>query len=134
MRSMRPGTTGGAPSSFCAKGKPASQGLLKFCHGFCCSMPPKLSPVALKSKPVSWTEKETSMKTSPSYEQVNARILKFRDDRDWKQFHTIQSLITSLAIEAGELLELTQWKDTDACRKLADSEDLRDECADVLLY
>ena len=74
------------------------------------------------------------MASSPSYEQVNARILKFRDDRDWKQFHTIQSLIVSLAIEAGELLELTQWKDTGACQKLADSEDLRDECADVLLY
>ncbi len=74
------------------------------------------------------------MTTSHSYEQVNARILKFRDDRDWKQFHTIQSLITSLAIEAGELLELTQWKDTEACQKLVDSEDLRDECADVLLY
>jgi NTP pyrophosphatase (non-canonical NTP hydrolase) len=74
------------------------------------------------------------MTASNSYEQLNTRLLKFRDDRDWKQFHTIQSLVTSVAIEAGELLELTQWKDTEACQKLADSEDLRDECADVLLY
>ena len=65
-------------------------------------------------------------------------LLKFRDERDWAQFHTLRNLIVSLNLEAAELLELTQWKSDDEMAALADSasarEALRDECADVLLY
>lgn len=62
----------------------------------------------------------------------------FRDARDWRQFHTLRNLIVSLNLEAAELLELTQWKDDSEVDALlqqpAALEDLRDECADVLLY
>ena len=34
------------------------------------------------------------------------RLMKFRDDRDWSQFHTGENLAKSLVIEAGELLEV----------------------------
>ncbi len=65
-------------------------------------------------------------------------LLKFRDERNWAQFHTLRNLIVSLNLEAGELLELTQWKnDADLDAALQDEttrEALRDECADVLLY
>ncbi len=65
-------------------------------------------------------------------------LLKFRDERNWAQFHTLRNLIVSLNLEASELLELTQWKtDTDMANLLNDEstqEALRDECADVLLY
>ena len=37
-------------------------------------------------------------------------LLSFRDERDWRQFHTLRSLIVSLNLEAAELLDLTQWK------------------------
>jgi len=69
---------------------------------------------------------------------LSRALLKFRDERNWAQFHTLRNLIVSLNLEAGELLELTQWKDdagVDAT--LTDGstlEALRDECADVLLY
>lgn len=64
--------------------------------------------------------------------------LRFRDARNWKQFHTLKNLIVSLNLEAAELLELTQWK-TDAqlaeqARDAGFHAQLRDECADVLLY
>lgn len=65
-------------------------------------------------------------------------LLKFRDERNWAQFHTLRNLIVSLNLEAAELLELTQWKsDTDMAGLLSKTEALealRDECADVLLY
>lgn len=65
-------------------------------------------------------------------------LLKFRDERNWSQFHSLRNLIVSLNLEAGELLELTQWKsdqEIDASVAKAEGrEALQDECADVLLY
>ncbi len=56
------------------------------------------------------------------------RLLKFRDARDWKQFHTPQNLAKSLSIEAAELLECFQWSDK------YDIEDVKSEVADVYTY
>lgn len=65
-------------------------------------------------------------------------LLAFRDARDWRQFHSLRNLITSLNLEAAELLELTQWKSDAEVEALpadpAAAEALRDECADILLY
>jgi NTP pyrophosphatase (non-canonical NTP hydrolase) len=65
-------------------------------------------------------------------------LVQFRDERNWQQFHTLKNLIISLNLESSELLELTQWKtDDDLARLTSDDqfrEQLRDECADVLLY
>ncbi len=69
---------------------------------------------------------------------LTTELLAFRDARDWKQFHSLRNLITSLNLEAAELLELTQWKSDVEIEALpADArsgEALRDECADILLY
>ncbi len=69
---------------------------------------------------------------------LTAALLEFRDARDWRQFHTLRNLITSLNLEAAELLELTQWKNDVEIEALASdpqgAEALRDECADILLY
>ena len=56
------------------------------------------------------------------------KILKFRDDRNWKSGHTPSNLAKSISIEAAELLELFQWSDA------FDKEKLADELADVLIY
>lgn len=65
-------------------------------------------------------------------------VLDFRDARNWAQFHSLKHLIVSLCLEAGEVLELTQWKsDTEVealPRDPARGEALADECADVLAY
>lgn len=61
------------------------------------------------------------------------RILKFRDDRDWLQFHTPKDLAISMCLEAAELLEVFQWSGTDVeCRHK--EEKVREELADVLSY
>lgn len=71
-------------------------------------------------------------------DQLTEALIRFRDERGWKQFHTLKNLIVSLNLEASELLELTQWKTDDALESLkseaAFHENLKDECADVLLY
>lgn len=66
--------------------------------------------------------------------ELTARVLKHRDERDWAQFHTPKELAISLAVEAGELLALMQWK---SGQELQDylahkRESVQDELADVL--
>ncbi len=72
------------------------------------------------------------------FEALTAAVLEFRDARDWRQFHSLRNLITSLNLEAAELLELTQWKSDAEVEALpadpAIREALHDECADILLY
>ena len=60
-------------------------------------------------------------------------VLKFRDDRNWKQFHTPKDLALSLTLEAAELLEVFQWSGTDlTCENKIDK--IEEELADVLSY
>lgn len=70
--------------------------------------------------------------------ELTEEVLKFRDARNWGQFHDLRQLIVSLNLEAAELLELTQWKSDGEIAALpadaAGREALSDECADVLLY
>lgn len=65
-------------------------------------------------------------------------LLKFRDERDWAQFHTLRNLIVSLNLEAAEMLEFTQWKSDAQVAELTKDATVReafaDECADILLY
>lgn len=61
------------------------------------------------------------------------RVLRFRDERDWLQFHTPKDLAISLSLEAAELLEVFQWSGTDLyCEGKRDK--IREELADVLSY
>lgn len=61
------------------------------------------------------------------------QINKFRDDRDWRQFHNAKDLAISINLEAAELLELFQWKNSDEV--IANNQDeLKEELADILMY
>lgn len=62
-----------------------------------------------------------------------AKILKFRDDRNWKQFHTPRDLAISISLEASELLEKFQWNPSDV-DIAAKKEKISEEIADVLIY
>jgi dCTP diphosphatase len=42
--------------------------------------------------------------------ELTAMVLRFRDERDWAQFHTPKDVALSLVLEAAELLEITQWR------------------------
>ena len=57
------------------------------------------------------------------------RIRKFREDRDWDQFHSPANLAKSIVIEASELLECFQWSDTEY-----NIQSVKEELADVIVY
>ena len=61
------------------------------------------------------------------------QVLKFRDDRNWKQLHNPKDLAISISLEAAELLEIFQWSGEDVyCKEKMDQ--IREELADVLNY
>lgn len=67
---------------------------------------------------------------------LTARIIAFRDARDWKQFHNPKDLALSLVLEATEVMEHFQWKSQKEMSKyVIDSKDeIGEELADVLYW
>lgn len=66
-------------------------------------------------------------------DETIARVVNFRDQRNWRQFHTPKDLAISMSLEAAELLELFQWSGTDL-ECLGKRAQLKEELADVLSY
>jgi NTP pyrophosphatase (non-canonical NTP hydrolase) len=69
-------------------------------------------------------------------DELTQLAVKFRDERDWKQFHNPKDMALSLALEAAELLELTQWRNGEPLKAhLAEHrEKLADELCDVFYW
>ena len=67
---------------------------------------------------------------------ITARMMKFREERDWKQFHNHKDVAMSLVLEASEVLEHFQWKSAEeVVRHGVEGKDkLADELADVAWY
>lgn len=63
-------------------------------------------------------------------EKALQALLKFRNERDWEQFHNPKDLALAINIEAGELLELFLWKDAEDAKK----ERVKEELADVFSF
>lgn len=61
------------------------------------------------------------------------QVLRFRDERDWRQFHNPKDLAISISLEAAELLEVFQWSGADTeCSDQVGR--VREELADVVNY
>jgi NTP pyrophosphatase (non-canonical NTP hydrolase) len=69
---------------------------------------------------------------------LKEEALKFRDERNWKQYHDPKNLAEALSIEAGELLELFLWKSEKELRELVRSKigrrSIGEEIADIFIY
>ncbi len=61
---------------------------------------------------------------------LTQKLIAFRDERDWKQFHNPKDLAIALSIESAELLEVFLWKSPNQ----ASIEKIKEELADVLAY
>ena len=68
--------------------------------------------------------------------EVTKKILKFRDERDWMQFHDPKNMAVSIILEASELLEHFQWKTAQEVDEYVkqNKADIKDEIADIALY
>jgi NTP pyrophosphatase (non-canonical NTP hydrolase) len=64
------------------------------------------------------------------FKHLQQKLLDFRDERDWAQFHNSKDLAIALSAEAGELLEVFLWKSPED----ADSEKVKEELADVFTF
>jgi len=61
--------------------------------------------------------------------EIIDKLIKFRDDRNWKQFHTPENLAKSIVLEASELLENFQWQSHPI-----DTENIKEEISDIVAY
>lgn len=69
-------------------------------------------------------------KDKTEIEEITDRLIRFRDDRNWGQFHNSKDLALALSIEAAELNELYLWKKAED----VNVEKLKEELADVFIY
>jgi NTP pyrophosphatase (non-canonical NTP hydrolase) len=63
-------------------------------------------------------------------EEIIEALLKFRNEREWEQFHNPKDLALAINVEAGELLELFLWKNADEANK----EKVKEELADIFAF
>ena len=65
--------------------------------------------------------------------EIEQKILAFRDERDWKNYHNEKDLAISISLEANELLENFQWRTSEEA--IAESkQNIKEEMADILIY
>ena len=67
------------------------------------------------------------------FQSILKKIKKFRDERDWKQFHNPKDMAEAMVIEASELLELFLWKSQKESREFLKSKKNLEEVSDELL-
>lgn len=63
-------------------------------------------------------------------EEIREALLKFRNERDWEQFHNPKDSALAINVEAGELLELFLWKNAED----ANQDKVREELADIFAF
>ncbi len=68
--------------------------------------------------------------------EVTKKLLKFRKERDWKQFHNPKDMAISLSLEASEVLEHFQWKSKEEIDSYIKThkEHIGEELADVFSW
>lgn len=62
--------------------------------------------------------------------KITEALIKFRNERDWEQFHNPKDLALAINIEASELLEEFLWKEAEDAK----IEKVKEELADVFAY
>ena len=69
---------------------------------------------------------------------IQQRLRKFAEDRNWDQFHSPKNLSMALAAEAAELLVIFQWLTEQQSKDIVNSEkeiaQVKEEIADVFIY
>lgn len=65
--------------------------------------------------------------------KITERLIAFRNERDWKQFHNPKDIAISLSLEASEVLEHFQWKSKEEIEQYVKNskDEIGEELADV---
>ena len=69
-------------------------------------------------------------------QDITAKMMRFREERDWKQFHNHKDVALSLVLEAAEVRVQFQWKSASEVEQHGrdGKDELADELADVAWY
>ncbi|MFM8802568.1 MAG: MazG-like family protein [Planctomycetia bacterium] len=82
--------------------------------------------------------RKAPVKKLDSWQALTAEVRRFRDERDWSQFHTPKNLAAAIAIEAAELQEQFLWKTDKEIERNLKGGPKRDavveEIADILMF
>lgn len=62
--------------------------------------------------------------------EITNKLIQFRNERDWEQFHNPKDLALAISIESAELLELFLWKKAED----ANTEKVKEELADIFSF
>ncbi len=67
-------------------------------------------------------------------DELRELIVKFREERDWEQFHNPKDMAIGITLEAAELLEMVHWKNGPDLKKHLEEKrtEFSDELADIL--
>ena len=69
--------------------------------------------------------------------EIQDKLAKFAEERDWDQFHSPKNLVMALTSEVGELNELFQWL-TEEQSSIKDDigkvDEISQEIADIFIY
>jgi len=70
------------------------------------------------------------------FEELTKKILAFRDERNWAQFHNPKDCSLSLVLEAAEVMEHFQWKSPVEIKEyvVSHKKEIGEELADVLYW
>jgi NTP pyrophosphatase (non-canonical NTP hydrolase) len=80
-----------------------------------------------------WYVWEINYFVMEKYQQVIDELIKFRNERDWEQFHDSKNLALAISIEAAELNELFLWK-KDSESEHVKIDKIKEELADILSF
>lgn len=67
---------------------------------------------------------------------LTEKVINFRDERDWKQFHKPKDMAVALSLEAAEVLEHFQWRSEKEAEDYvkAHRSEIGEELADVFYW
>lgn len=69
-------------------------------------------------------------------QELTKKIIKFRNARNWKQFHNPKDMALSLVLEAGEVMEHFQWKNEKEITEYVEKhkQEIGEELSDVFYW
>ena len=70
-------------------------------------------------------------------QELKTKVIDFRNERNWKQFHTLKNLLIALNVECAELQELFLWESEETITsKMDESKRQRasKEMGDIFIY
>jgi NTP pyrophosphatase (non-canonical NTP hydrolase) len=70
------------------------------------------------------------------FDEIVRRVIQFRDERDWRQFHDPKNLAEAICIESGELLEKFLWIPSDKSHEIDSKKlgEIKEEIADIMIF